>query len=192
MQERVAAEVRQLRLRQQFKARPAPPRSLPAFEPNLQLARPPTEPMPFRLATSARLGVAGCTASTVHNQSRGHNTSQHLGDEEFEDDEDLDNGSGCTDLDGSRSMCASEPHTVVPDAATCAHTLRADCNDTGTAVYKRQVTQEQQQMHSYEYASLKESSITTVSMDGDEGVNWDEDDAAGMHACAQERKNPVV
>lgn len=100
VQEQEAEALQQLRRRLQFKAKSAPSRSKPVFKPDYRLAKPPTEPKPFILATDSRFGVDH-SVTGLHRLSDTHMTT--TGDEEFEDEEDLDDGSGCSDLAEIRS-----------------------------------------------------------------------------------------
>lgn len=70
------------------------------FVPDYRLAKPPTTPRPFLLATDSRFGV-DIPETGLPRQSDTHLTAS--GDEAFDDEEDLDDGSGCSDLDESRS-----------------------------------------------------------------------------------------
>lgn len=91
-----AEEIRQLRQSLQFQARPAPSRTKPVFAPDRRLAKPPTQPKPFALATSSRCSM-DMLGTTTYTQSCTHHAADDS--EDFEDDEDLDDGSGCSELD---------------------------------------------------------------------------------------------
>ena len=101
VQEREAQEVKHLRQSLLFKAKPAPAHNRPVFEPNYQLAKPVTRPRPFVLATNIRAGTGktGLETQQSNESSLGRGTI-NMSDEDFDlDDEDLDDGSGCSDLE---------------------------------------------------------------------------------------------
>lgn len=166
LQEQETVEVRQLRQSLQFKARPAPPRSRPPFEPDYRLAKPPTEPAPFVLATSIRFDVDDRASSVKSASPYQHHVSQNSGDDEFEDDEDLDDGSGCTDLSDSRTLCAAEPPVACAGMAIGSHITGAGHSDAVKAAHDEQMARKQ---HIGSIVSdvplVREHTVTSASVD---------------------------
>lgn len=119
-----AEEVRQLRQSLQFRARPAPLRTKPVFAPDHRLAQPPTQPKPFTLATSIRCSMDMLGTST-YTQSCMHHAADDSGDEDFEDDEDLDDGSGCSELDERQTQ-----HPIESNLGSSLSPLRVNNQST--------------------------------------------------------------